>query len=1032
MSWRCLRGWVEGSGGVGGAGGRDLAEATVREEWWTRYGWNRPQDPPPYYAGDAITVRKVEIHDAYDLKRWYWKGTDGIRETTWPGVYNRSRLPGRNDYFQLPDWDCYVDSGKAVTFVMPDEPWNQIEIAGAAWGKMELLKPDVASDAGLKGAAESVLFERGKGQEKTVHTFATAITGRKIRFTNEEQEEPISELVAYNVHAGREPEGTAKLAYRLTSGVHANATLNSILPFILGRFQADERQMMTAVPVGAGVDTSPVYAAQATGSSMPLVHIVVPDNWDKVEGGLDGIAIDLPAMGVKATHGELFPMNIQVKDPLWNYRDMMDFTFSVKPGEAKTLWLDLRDRILPVGKGFYITIAGAGQDFGPGMLEGAEIRLVFKSRESAVVEHEEDRFTQVKDVYAMLVEEHPASNKLNMWNRFVGDLNDLMRVNPKHELGRYYSALALHTARPEDVLPEPPAGVPLWAYRQVELLGKVKEFANYYIDHRQVEFGDFGGGLSDDTDLTNIFPGIALMGCNPEKIIDSNHRELEACFNNGMFTNGICTIQADYLHNYEEGTNCLGQNLILDYGNPRQIERAMANARAVEGLTGVNAAGNRLFKSFYYNGKKMSTDDPWGATLFYSYLVLQPEESLLEFNGNPVAKKTLMELADGMLAHRHVDAKGKGTFPSEIRFVDDSEVTSPRNNFAPVADLFWLAWKTTGDAKYVTPIKDYKFAGITANFVDQLGLRNDKGTREVILHGDPDAYGGHADFADGSNDGEFFKWQLSGNKEFLVDGYTKSIQYYDATSYIYTEGSLWIDRVSERLPFLDLQRSRLGGVALVRNAIVPGHVASWKFKAPANDQSVAILIPDATPTGFKVIAYNLESTAVTATMTGWNIDPGMWEMTQGIDTKGGDVADQGVTTSSVKFERTGELELTFPPRATTVITLKLKTPGTPYWQRPDLGICKEDVVVEGTKMKVTVHSIGAVDAPASVVRVLDKGGKDIATAAVPALAAPTDLMPRSVEVTLTVPAGDLTGGSVQVDAGANVEEITQRNNRVGL
>jgi len=159
---------------------RDLADVRWRNEWWLRYGWNRRDDPPPYYPGAALSVRKVEIHDAYDLKRWWWKACDGIRETTWPGVYNRSRLPGRNDYFQLPDWDCYVESGKAITFLMPDEPWNHLEISGAAWGRMELLKPDAAND----GPAESLLFERPQGQEKTVHALATPITGRKIRFTN--------------------------------------------------------------------------------------------------------------------------------------------------------------------------------------------------------------------------------------------------------------------------------------------------------------------------------------------------------------------------------------------------------------------------------------------------------------------------------------------------------------------------------------------------------------------------------------------------------------------------------------------------------------------------------------------------------------------------------------------------------------------------------------------------------------------------------------------------------------------------------
>ena len=98
---------------------RNVAQPDWQKEWWFHYGWNRPNDiPAPLPAADT-TVRKVEIHDAYDLKRWWWKGTDGIRETTWPGVYNRSTLTGRFDYFQLPDWDCYALSGKSVTFYMP-------------------------------------------------------------------------------------------------------------------------------------------------------------------------------------------------------------------------------------------------------------------------------------------------------------------------------------------------------------------------------------------------------------------------------------------------------------------------------------------------------------------------------------------------------------------------------------------------------------------------------------------------------------------------------------------------------------------------------------------------------------------------------------------------------------------------------------------------------------------------------------------------------------------------------------------------
>src|SRR5260370_14735764 len=36
--------------------------------------------------------------------------------------------------------------------------------------------------------------------------------------------------------------------------------------------------------------------------TLPLVHILIPDTWDQLTDGLDGIAIDLPALKVKPTH----------------------------------------------------------------------------------------------------------------------------------------------------------------------------------------------------------------------------------------------------------------------------------------------------------------------------------------------------------------------------------------------------------------------------------------------------------------------------------------------------------------------------------------------------------------------------------------------------------------------------------------------------------------------------------------------------------------------------------------------------------
>jgi len=181
----------------------------------------------------------------------------------------------------------------------------------------------------------------------------------------------------------------------------------------------------------------------------------------------------------------------------------------------------------------------------------------------------------------------------------------------------------------------------------------------------------------------------------------------------------------------------------------------------------------------------------------------------------------------------------------------------------------------------------------------------------------------------------------------------------------------------------------------------------------------------------KIIVYNLDAVPVKAQMTGWEIDPGTWEITQG--TRGNAETDPvaNLSTRSENFERSTSLEFTFAPHTTTVLELKLVKKGIPYWSRPDLGISADDVKVEGNRMKVTVHSLGAVDAPASKVILCDRTGKVIATSHAAALKAPLDLLPKTVTVTLTLPPRAVwKGGSVSVEIDGKLPEITQMNNRV--
>ena len=258
------------------------------------------------------------------------------------------------------------------------------------------------------------------------------------------------------------------------------------------------------MPGGGGGGRRAGLRPSAPGSNeaapaLPIVHILIPADlrgmpattthipsytWDDMDAGLDGIAIDLPALNVKPTHGDYVPMNIEVRDPLWPMRDMLNFTFSVKPGEAHTLWLDTRDRILPNDKSLLITIASASAEFNAGSLEGAEVRLIFKPYKDALPEHIADRLTQVRDNFSNMTEEHVNSKRLNAYNRFFADITDLLRVDPQNDLGRkYWHEWNPETAAPDYTPPAAPAGVPEWAWLQAKDVDYFQRIADFY--HRQ-------------------------------------------------------------------------------------------------------------------------------------------------------------------------------------------------------------------------------------------------------------------------------------------------------------------------------------------------------------------------------------------------------------------------------------------------------------------------------------------------------------------------------------------------------------------
>jgi uncharacterized glyoxalase superfamily protein PhnB len=335
----------------------------------------------------------------------------------------------------------------------------------------------------------------------------------------------------------------------------------------------------------------------------------------------------------------------------------------------------------------------------------------------------------------------------------------------------------------------------------------------------------------------------------------------------------------------------------------------------------------------------------------------------------------------------------------------------------------WAVYRMTGDKKYIQPLMDLGEGVLGLLCPDALDLLNMRETwgKQIVEKTTP---------ANGPDLYRHIAWQMTGNKAFLEKYYADQVEESALREYINTEGSLWSDRVFAANR--ELQRSRLGGVALVRGAIHTGHTVSWRFKAPAKEESVAIIVPKATPSDVKIIAFALDQKPVNVTMTAWDVEPGTWEIVQGIDTNGDETADTILSIRAVTLERSRSIDLTFDPRKTTVLTLRLLSKSVPYAQRPDLGISKEDVVLRESMVHVRVHSLGSVPSAPTKVALVDNG-ETIAIAPVPEMQAPNDLTPKFADILLPVPPSvNLQNCSVQVDPEHKLNEITLTNNVIDL
>ena len=156
-------------------------------------------------------------------------------------------------------------------------------------------------------------------------------------------------------------------------------------------------------------------------------------------------------------------------------------------------------------------------------------------------------------------------------------------------------------------------------------------------------------------------------------------------------------------------------------------------------------------------------------------------------------------------------------------------------------------------------------------------------------------------------------------------------------------------------------------------------------------------------------------------------------MRYGVDADGDDCIDGAVHTQTGPMEMTLGMDVTFAPKATTIIEMQLVEEREDSRLRYDLGLGRDDIRRYDHGLNVRIHSLGSRPTPECTVALMDQQGNILKSALLPPLPAPIDNWPRYRDVVFNlhnVP--ELVGLRVVIDPEGKLHEITRDNNSILL
>ena len=549
---------------------------------------------------------------------------------------------------------------------------------------------------------------------------------------------------------------------------------------------------------------------------------------------------------------------------------------------------------------------------------------------------------------------------------------------PKHPLVLLYTGSTIPSSFTYE---RPKVAAPEWALLQHEALSRYLNLIHYWVNHRQSENGELGGGWGDDVEILRGWASATLAVRDPIAM-KGIKRLVEGLWASGDIENGFSKNIDDVEHAAELTSDTLPIMCMLEYGNPTYLERCLETMKCMRDIwTRRDSHGHLHFRSHYFSSSTVETNIPRSADVALNGRAVNPGLMLLWYNRHPEATKLIGEWARSWIedAFSTNNNKPAGFLPGSISF--------PEHRFGGYANHWWETKDYFSDFQsigYTATLWETKLAlfAVTGDPFWMSSLQANLAAVEKLTPNSNRPVGS-AEWAAHVCDSDelaqvFSKWKLLSNNrgadtylkkrgsayvQYLLTGQTAAIEEelqkvitgLSSNLELSTSEVLFTDRVN--IPGSEiLYEMMTGGVGAP--TYYPLHAITWENTS----SNVATFVTRSLSDELHIKLFNFTPDTLSVTSRLWRLVPGQYK-----------VAISGIHGKDITIKNRGApFAISLPPAQETKVSLKAIKRFEPREESFDLALDPNSITIEGGKdrsyrISVVLHNLGIATSPPATV-----------------------------------------------------------------